>query len=57
MNMMIRPVIPDISNFSFDNWLAIANIFILIAFAVLAAYATVKKCMKLCLPTKNALTQ
>ena len=33
MNMMIRPVIPDISNFSFDNWLAIANIFILIAFA------------------------
>ena len=42
MNMMIRPVIPDISNFSFDNWLAIANIFILIAFAVLAAFCVSK---------------
>ena len=38
MNMMIHPVIPDISNFSIDNWLVMANIVILIAFSVLAAF-------------------
>ena len=38
MNMMIRPVIPDISNFSVDNWLAVSNVVILIAFSVLAAF-------------------
>ena len=38
MNMMIRPVIPDISNFSVDNWLAVSNVVILIAFSVLTAF-------------------
>ena len=38
MNMMIRPVIPDISHFTFDNWLTITNIFVIIAFSVLAAF-------------------
>lgn len=38
MNMMIRPVIPDISNFSVDNWLVLANLVILMAFSVLAAF-------------------
>ena len=38
MNMMIRPVIPDISKFSTDNWLMLANVFILIALSVLAAF-------------------
>ena len=38
MNMMIRPVIPEISNFSVDNWLAVSNVVILIAFSVLAAF-------------------
>ena len=38
MNMMIRPVIPDISNFSSDNWFAMANILVLIALSVLAAF-------------------
>lgn len=42
MNMMILPVIPDISNFSVDNWLSVANIFIIIAFAVLAAFCVSK---------------
>lgn len=38
MNMIVNPVIPNIPSFSTDNWLAIINVFILIALSVLTAF-------------------
>ena len=38
MNMMIRPVIPDFSIFSADNWLMLTNCLILFALTALAAF-------------------
>lgn len=38
MDKMIRPVIPDFSTFSTDNWLKLANVLVLIALAVLSAF-------------------
>ncbi len=39
MNVMIRPMIPDISTFSTENWLALANVLVLIALSSLAAFS------------------
>ncbi len=38
MDMMIRPVIPVMSIFSTDNWLMLANVFVLVALSALAAF-------------------
>ncbi len=38
MNMMIHPVMPDFSSFSINNFLTLANIFIILAISVLVAF-------------------